>query len=89
MVILILNKKMLKQAVSNPWTEEPGRLQSIGSHDLATKPPPLSKINIISLVRKKRKNTNIGCKDVKASGTESVDRGAWQATVHEVVRLSD
>ena len=27
-----------------PWTEEPGRLQSMGSqrvgHDLATKPPP-------------------------------------------------
>ena len=23
-----------------PWTEEPGRLQSTGSHDLATKPPP-------------------------------------------------
>ena len=28
-----------------PWTEEPGRLQSVGvariGHDLATKPPPL------------------------------------------------
>ena len=28
----------------NPWTEEPGRLQSTGSqrvgHDLATEPPP-------------------------------------------------
>ena len=23
-----------------PWTKEPGRLQSMGSHDLATKPPP-------------------------------------------------
>ena len=34
-------------------------------------------------------NTNIEQKDVKASGIESVDRGAWQATVHGVVRLSD
>ena len=24
-----------------PWTEEPGWLQSTGSHDLATKPPPI------------------------------------------------
>ena len=39
-VILTSYKKMLKQAVLNPWTEEPGRLQSMGSHDLATKPPP-------------------------------------------------
>ena len=23
-----------------PWTEEPGGLQSMRSHDLATKPPP-------------------------------------------------
>ena len=32
-----------------PWTEEPGRLQFMGSqrvgHDLATKPPPLCKQN--------------------------------------------
>ena len=54
-VILTSYKKMLKQAVLNPWTEEPGRLQSMGSHDLATKPPPLSKINIIPLAKKKRK----------------------------------
>ena len=29
-VILTLDKKMLKEAVLNPWTEEPGRLQSMG-----------------------------------------------------------
>ena len=49
-VILTLDKKMLKEAVLNPWTEEPGRLQSMGSHDLETKPPPLPKINIIPLL---------------------------------------
>ena len=33
-----------------PQTEEAGRLQSMGSHDLETKPPPLPKINIIPLL---------------------------------------
>ena len=35
-----------------PWTEEPGRLQSMGSqrvgHDLATKPPPWDSSNLVS-----------------------------------------
>ena len=27
-------------AYGSPWTEEPGRLQSMGSQDIVTKPPP-------------------------------------------------
>ena len=43
-----------------PWTEEPGRLQSMGvtrvGHDLATKPPPaFQKENVIGPVTGSRK----------------------------------
>ena len=35
-----------------PWTEEPGRLESIGSHrvrhNLAAKPPPLISQNLLA-----------------------------------------
>ena len=38
-------------AWKSPWTEEPGRLQSMGSqrvrHDLATKPPPNSPAEVL------------------------------------------
>ena len=39
-----------------PWTEEPGRLESMGSqrirHDLATKPPPQSEFFEVQFVNK-------------------------------------
>ena len=77
-----------------PWTEEPGRLQSMGlqrvRHDIGTAPPPHSNMKSTAA----QYNTEKQWPPLQHSRLENpMDRGAWWAAVQRVAksrtRLSD
>ena len=64
-----------------PWTEEPGRLQSMGfhrvGHDQATSLHSLHSLHTL-LLEKEMATHSCSCLE------NPMDRGAWQAMVHGV-----
>ena len=78
-----------------PWTEEPGGLQSMGSQELDTTEPARTVVKNLpanagdtGLIPRSGRSPGVGSSNLLQCSClgNSMDRGAWQATVHGVAK---